>query len=100
MVPGWWVAPAMDRPSQRRGFVLLVLEVQIRGGNQPSCQPVLTEQRRPMKRGLPEAPTQFRSRSGIQQPEPYFLRSQARSPDQRRLLASGWKLTFAPAWIS
>src|SRR6516164_2505544 len=39
-----------------------------------------------MERGLPEAPAQFRPRAGIQQPEPYFLRSEARGPDQRRVL--------------
>src|SRR6516162_3498571 len=96
MVPGWWVAPAVDRPSQRRGFVLFVLEVQICSWNQPSCQPVLTEQRRRMERGLPEAPAQFRSRAGIQQPEPYFLRSQARGPDKRRLLACLLKIEVRP----
>src|SRR6516225_2682140 len=96
MVPGWWVAPAVDRPSQRRGFVLSVLEVQICSWNQPSCQLALTEQRRPMERGLPEAPAQFRSRSGIQQPQPYFLRSEARGPDQRRVLPFLLKIEVRP----
>src|SRR6516162_7943339 len=96
MVPGWWVAPAVDRPSQRRGFVLSVLEVQICSWNQPPCQLVLTEQRRPMERGLPEAPAQFRSRSGIQQPQPYFLRSEARGPDQRRVLPFLLKIEVRP----
>ena len=36
-----------------------------------------------MERGLPEAPAQFRPRPGIQQPEPYFLRSETCGPDQR-----------------
>ena len=49
-----------------------------------------------MQRGLPEPPAQFRSRSGIQQPEPYFLPSQARGPDQRRVLPCLLKIEVRP----
>src|SRR6516164_4898880 len=45
---------------------------------------------------LPEAPAQFRPRAGIQQPEPYFLRSQARGPDQRRVLPCLLKIEVRP----
>ena len=49
-----------------------------------------------MERGLPEAPAQFRPRAGIQQLEPYFLRSQARGPDQRRVLPFLLKIEVRP----
>ena len=45
---------------------------------------------------LPEAPAQFRPRAGIQQLEPYFLRSQARGPDQRRVLPFLLKIEVRP----
>src|SRR5712691_911257 len=85
MVPGWRVAPAVDRPSQRRGLVLVVLEVQISAFDQPACEPNLTEQRRPMERSFPEQPTPFRYSSCIQPHEPHVFRSEAGSSDERRI---------------
>src|SRR5580765_1480486 len=54
LVSGRRIVPAVDCPSQRRRIVFFVLEVYIGAADQPSRQPILTQQRRPMESGLPK----------------------------------------------
>src|SRR5438552_1423222 len=53
-VAGKFSVRPVDCPSKRRRIVFFVLEVYIGATDQPSRQPILTKQCRPMKGGLPE----------------------------------------------
>src|SRR5262249_44276751 len=75
MVSGGRVLPAMNGPAERRRLIFLILEVQIRSGDQFRYQTLLAQHRSPMECRLSEQAPQIRRRSCLYEPNAHVLSS-------------------------